>query len=319
MKRRVEQSKARGVLYGLAIGDALGRPLEFIPLSLIKQRYGAQGLCDLPTPALYTDDTQMSLAVAEALVERGDADLDSLMEAVAAHFIAWKNSPENNRSPGITCMRAIGALEAGVPWFESGIPYSKGCGSAMRVAPVGYFYQHDLARLRTVAIATGSITHTHRAAEAACLAAAMLVKLALDGLPPQDYLPILEEVTADISDEFDLVLHRSAQALWFVSEEEAMRYIGEGWTGDEAVGLALYCVMRYPDDYRKAIWRAANFDGDSDSVACITGAIMGARLGVEAIPADWLARIEKSEYLADLADRLAAKKLALGSASSPVA
>lgn len=311
MTTHPEYSKARGVIYGLAIGDALGWPLEFMPLSAIKGRYGPAGLRDLPDPPLYTDDTQMTIAIAEALAERGDADLDTLMEAVVANFIAWKNSPENNRAPGITCMRAVKALEAGVPWYESGIPYSKGCGSAMRVAPVGYFYQHDPTRLRAVATATGSVTHTHRTAEAACLAAATLVKAALDGVHPNYYLEILEDTAAHISDEFDAILHRTAHTLEFASEEDAMRTIGEGWTGDEAIGLALYCVIRYPDDYVGAVCRAANSDGDSDSVACITGAILGARLGVQAIPADWVARIEKSDYLADLADRLAAKKLTL--------
>jgi ADP-ribosylglycohydrolase len=300
------------MLYGLALGDALGWPLEFLSLAEIKARYGPQGLRELPEPAHYTDDTQMSIAIAEALAARGDADLDGLMEAVVANFIAWKNSPENNRAPGITCMRAVKALEAGVPWYESGISYSKGCGSAMRVAPVGYFYQHHPDRLRSAAIASGSATHTHRAAEAACLAAALLVKLALDGVHPAHYLEALEEYElAGISDEFDNALHRTAHTLDFTNEEDAMRTIGEGWTGDEAVALALYCVVRYPDDYVGAICRAANSEGDSDSVACITGSILGARLGVEALPAQWIARVENSEQLADLAGRLAAKKLAL--------
>jgi len=310
-KHQAEKHKARGVIYGLAIGDALGWPLEFIPLSSIKARYGPQGLRDLPDPALFTDDTQMSLAIAKALIESGEADLEMLMRAVAAHFIAWKNSPENNRAPGAACMRGVEALEAGIPWYESGVPYSKGCGSAMRVAPIGYLYQDDPARLRSVAIATGRVTHTHRTAEAACLAAAFLVKLALDGIPPHLYLEVVLDVTSGISDEFDAALMRMAHALTLSSEEEAMRYIGEGWTGEEAIALALYCVLRYPDDYAAAIWRAANSNGDSDSVACITGGIMGARLGVKAIPPAWIARIEKSNELAALADRLAEKKMAM--------
>lgn len=310
-KHQAEKHKARGVIYGLAIGDALGWPLEFMPASEIKARYGPQGLRDLPDPALFTDDTQMSLAIAEALIESGEADLDTLMGSVATHFIAWKNSPENNRAPGIACLRGVGALEAGVPWYESGIPYSKGCGSAMRVAPVGYLYQHDPARLRSVAVATGRVTHTHRTAEAACLAAAFLVKLALDGVSTDLYPEAVLDVTSGISDEFDAALMRMAHALTWSSEEEAMSYIGEGWTGEEAVALALYCVLRYPDDYTAAIWRAANSNGDSDSVACITGGIIGARLGVKAIPPAWVARIEKSGELAALADRLAEKKMAI--------
>ncbi|MBW1929882.1 MAG: ADP-ribosylglycohydrolase family protein, partial [Deltaproteobacteria bacterium] len=88
-------------------------------------------------------------------------------------------------------------------------------------------------------------------------------------------------------------------------EEKALSFLGEGWVGEEAVALALYCFLRYPDSYEKCVLRAANTNGDSDSIACIAGAISGAYLGVNAIPANWVERIERSEYLIDLSDRLA--------------
>ena len=91
-------------------------------------------------------------------------------------------------------------------------------------------------------------------------------------------------------------------------EEKALAYLGEGWIGEEAVALALYSFMRYPDDYEKVIIRGANTNGDSDSIACIGGSISGAYLGIDAIPEDWVKRIEKSDYLDDLATRLAEKK-----------
>ncbi|MBN1101991.1 MAG: ADP-ribosylglycohydrolase family protein, partial [Deltaproteobacteria bacterium] len=84
--------------------------------------------------------------------------------------------------------------------------------------------------------------------------------------------------------------------------------LGEGWVGEEAVALALYCFLKYPDSYERCVIRGANTNGDSDSVACIAGSISGAYLGVGAIREDWIQRIEKSEYLDDLARRLAAKK-----------
>jgi len=74
------------------------------------------------------------------------------------------------------------------------------------------------------------------------------------------------------------------------------------------VALALYCFLRQPDDYRKVVIRGANTNGDSDSIACIGGSISGAYLGVDAIPEDWITRIEKSQYVDDLAIRLAEKK-----------
>src|SRR5258706_616044 len=121
------------VLYGLALGDALGGPVEFEKLSQIRAGYGTHGITQPPNPALFTDDTQMTLAVTEALVEAGDKDLEVLMDVVTHKFIAWSHAPDTpERAPGSTCLRAVHNLEQGQNWTEAGIKESKGCGSAMR-------------------------------------------------------------------------------------------------------------------------------------------------------------------------------------------
>ena len=276
--------KAQAILYGLAIGDALGYPTEFLSLSQIKAKYGETGIFDPPEPAFFSDDTQMSIAIAEALVRAGDQDLDSIMAEVRAEFIAWLHSPENNRAPGRACLAGVKNMAKGVHWSKSGVPNSKGCGSAMRVAPVGYLYQNDPEKLKAVASASGKCTHGHPTADAACIGAAYLVKLALDGIAPDKMVPMLLEFTKGISDEFDDAIQKVEQCLTWPDEEKALFFLGEGWIGEEAVALALYCFLRYPDDYRKVVIRAANTNGDSDSIACIAGGISGAYLGLEAIP-----------------------------------
>ena len=80
--KEIMLEKAQGIIYGLAIGDALGRLTEFMSLSAIKKKYGEKGIQDLPDPALFTDDTQMSIAIAEALVKAGEKDIESIMVAV---------------------------------------------------------------------------------------------------------------------------------------------------------------------------------------------------------------------------------------------
>lgn len=300
---------AEGILFGLALGDALGWPVEFKKLGAIKETYGADGIQSPPNPARYTDDTQMTAALAEGLLTAGlNADLDKQMQTVGTRFVAWANSPDNNRAPGMTCMRAVSRLQRGIPWREAGIADSKGCGSAMRVATIGYLYQHDESRLRTVADASSRITHRHTAAIAASMAGAYLVKLALDGIPTQDYLQRVMAFTDGVSDDFDLAILRIGHVLGWANEETALDHIGQGWTGEEAIALALYCVLRYPDDYVACVRRAANTNGDSDSIACIAGGIMGARLGIEAIPKDWRQRCENAAYLGDLAARLTAAR-----------
>jgi ADP-ribosylglycohydrolase len=300
--------RAKGILFGLAIGDALGYPTEFMTLGKIKARYGPQGISDLPEPALFSDDTQMTLAVTEALVEAGDRDIETLMASVRKHFIAWLHSPENNRAPGKTCLQGVRNLEKGLHWSQSGIAESKGCGSAMRAATIGYYYQNDSERLREVAHASGICTHGHPTADAACIATAYLVKLILDGESLEGLIDRTVEFIAGISDESERAVLGVRGCLTLADEEKALSSLGEGWVAEEAVALALYCFLRYPDDYRAAVLRGANTNGDSDTVACIAGALAGARVGSKGIPSGWVQRIEKSRTLGALATRIAVKR-----------
>jgi len=245
-------------------------------LPRIKEKYGPSGIQDFPkTPSLFTDDTQMSIAIAEALIKVGDRDIETIMAAVRDEFIKWYHSPENNRAPGKTCLIGIENMERGQHWSESGVARSKGCGSAMRVAPIGYFYQHDPDKLKKVAHASGICTH---------------------------------DFTSGISDEFDEAILKVKECLNWEDEEKALDHLGKGWIGEEAVALAMYCFLRYPNDYRKVVLRGANTNGDSDSIACIAGSISGAFLGIKAIPQEWIDNIEKTEYLDELAKRLSEKK-----------
>jgi len=103
-------SRANGMVYGLAIGDALGRVTEFMSLHDLKSAYGENGITNLPEPAFYTDDTQMSVAIAEALIRAGEKDLEAIMQAVKEDFVKWYHSPENTRAPGRTVLTAMSRL-----------------------------------------------------------------------------------------------------------------------------------------------------------------------------------------------------------------
>jgi ADP-ribosylglycohydrolase len=308
MKSKSGEDKSMGMMFGLAIGDALGRPTEFMSLKNIHSKFGPDGIQDLPEQALYTDDTQMTIAIAEALIKAGDQDLETIMDAVRDEFIKWRHSPENNRSPGNACLAGVSNMERGVHWSESGVPNSKGCGSAMRVAPIGYLYQNDPDKLIQVARTSGLCTHGHRTAVAASVGAAFLVKLAIDNVDPGGMISAVLEYTNGISREFDQAVLKIDECLGWSDEEKALNFLGEGWIGEEAVALALYCFLKHPNDYRKSVLSGANTNGDSDSVACITGSISGAYLGFNAIPSEWVKKIEKSGYLNDLGNRLVMKK-----------
>jgi ADP-ribosylglycohydrolase len=307
------QDQARGLLWGLALGDALGWPVEFLDLAAIRARYGPAGIQAPPDPAIYTDDTQMTIALAEGLLEAGAGDLEARMAAVSRRFIAWSHDPGTPlTAPGNTCLRGVAALERGAPWRTAGVAGSKGCGACMRVAPVGFLYQGEPAGLRTVAQAQGWLTHRHPASDAACIAAAYLVKLVLDGAPPAAWPARVAAFAGGVSAEFDAALGRVSEALAWDDDQRALAHIGPerggGWIAEEAVALALYCALRHPDDFPAAVRLGANIAGDSDSVAGIAGGLVGARLGPAGLPADWLARLQNRAGLQALADRLARQK-----------
>lgn len=305
-----EQEKAQAIIYGLALGDALGWPIEFLSTQKVSIIYGSEGIQIPPNPALVTDDTQTTLAIAEALIEVGEADIDTLMAAVTRRLIAWSNSPENDRAPGHTVTEAIRTLEAGVPWRESG-GQAKGNGSAIRVAAIGYLYQHDPTRLLEVAHSTGIATHRNPASDAAAIAAAYLVKLALDGVQPDEYVERTLDFTRGISSDFDEAMMRIGHVIEWTDELGAITHIGSGWFGEEAVAMAVYCTLRHFGDFMRAVRRAVNIPGDSDSVGCITGGIVAAQVGLTALPREWISRLENLDYLTDVANRLAAKKESL--------
>lgn len=320
----LDRDRARGMIFGLALGDALGWPVEFMARPEILANYGRGGIQAPPDPALYTDDTQMTAAVAEALVEAGQRDLDVLMGAVARHFIGWKRDPITpTRAPGATSIRGVNALERGAPWREAGVRDSKGGGACMRVAPIGYLYQYEPGRLQNVARAQGVLTHRHPTSDAACMAAAYLIKLALENVDPAEYVGRVLKFVGGVAPEFDAALERAREALEWTDIEAALSHVGPtrggGWIAEEAVSMALFCVLRHPTDYVAAVRLGANISGDSDSVASIAGGLMGARLGTKAIPPDWLARLENRAYLQDLAERLAAKKAEMVAAAAKAA
>jgi ADP-ribosylglycohydrolase len=307
----------RGTIYGLAAGDALGRPTEFMDLDAIEAAYGPTGIRELPEPALFTDDTQMTLALAEAFLEAGAPDDPlAVMPVLARHFVTWSQSPDNTREPGKTCMAACNNLALGMPWQESGILDSKGCGAAMRTSPIGLLYA-DRELIRTMAYQQSAVTHGHPASLAATHAAALAVRLLIEGTSPADLVAGLAPSRGHSSD-WDALLDAVPLALAAtltgqVTPRQVQQkgsepwHLGESWFADEAVASALYCfLLAYArsQGYHETVCYGANTKGDSDSIACIAGAFAGAHWGVESLPEGWTTQLERADELGRLAERL---------------
>lgn len=321
--------RASGCLFGLAFGDALGAVTEFMNVDDILHRFPPDGPQE-PTgnPARVTDDTQMALCVGEALVEAGgDYNPNTLETLLRRVFVDWLHSPDNNRAPGLTCLKACRNLEKGLPWEKATVADSKGCGANMRVAPVG------LLRLENdrgaIAQFQAALTHGHPTALAASdLTAYAIADLAAGGTPAQlthrlrtyavsqrtvyhrDWLGSLwqspyinspEEFISRGWDECLSILDRLDAALAEPKRDrDPCQATGEGWVAEEAFATGLLCFLLFPEEPVAALRRAAVTSGDSDSIACLTGAFAGAYLGMAVWPQDWTSRIEYRERLAAL-------------------
>jgi ADP-ribosylglycohydrolase len=318
---------ASGSLFGLAYGDALGKPTEFLDLAAITARYGPGGPRELEgDPALVTDDTQMALAVAEGLVAAGSLAPDAVAEQWRARFIAWARSPENNRAPGMTCLRAIAGLEDGYRWQRATIAGSKGCGANMRVTPVGLLPGIDDDTLAGLSQLQAGMTHGHPTALAASELTAYTVKIVRDGAALADVPGLLrarcasqrgvyrddwlgdlwEQPGATTPDEYIArgwaecvdVLDRLDAALAAPDPAgDPCAVTGAGWIAEEALATALYCALLFPDDPVAALGRAAASSGDSDSIAALAGAFLGAAHGISAWPPAWENQIEYAQRL----------------------
>ncbi|MFE1234972.1 ADP-ribosylglycohydrolase family protein [Streptomyces sp. NPDC058745] len=332
LTRTVTKQAATGSLIGLALGDALGFPTEFNDVPAILAKFGPWRQLELQgrRTAHVSDDTQMTLALGRGIrtaMDRGVLAPLRMARPVRDEFVDWYHSPDNNRAPGNTCMQACMLLDGDRPWQQASQIGSKGCGANMRVAPVGLVPGLSEEQRAGAAQLQSALTHGHPTALAASDLTARAVYLLAQGAEPlglvgqlrsyayenrsryhAGWLGDLWTYSQDPTpthfiergwDECLAVLERLAGVLRTADPEiDPCEYTGDGWIAEEALGTGLLSFLLFPDEPVTALRRAACTKGDSDSIACLTGAFAGAHLGAGAWPKDWEERIEyRSELL----------------------
>lgn len=329
--------KIAGCLFGMALGDALAAPTEFLAVEAILRRWPPAGPDAPPgNPALVTDDTQMALAVGQALLGAPRPyQPQTLGPLIAQAFVEWLDDPRNNRAPGRTCLQSARGLKSGLRWQEATAIGSKGCGANMRVQPVGLLPE-DIPTQAALAQFQAAFTHGHPTGLAAADMTAWVIAYLLHGgdvarltADLRDYSETQRRLYhADWLGDLYTRAHGVGSAEQFIErgwqeclqtldrveaalalnqpERDPCKLVGEGWIAEEALAAALYCFLLYPDDPEAVMRRAAVSSGDSDSIACIAGAFAGVRCGLSALPQEWLARIEYREELEALAAGLSA-------------
>ncbi|MYW69598.1 ADP-ribosylglycohydrolase family protein [Streptomyces sp. SID8379] len=319
---------ATGSLLGLALGDALGFPTEFNDVPAILAKCGPWREMELPGPVAWiTDDTQMALAVARAGTPGSPA---RYADELRREFIAWNRSPDNNRAPGNTCLRACELLEdPRRDWRDASQIHSKGCGANMRVSPLGLLPGLDDEQRAGAAQLQAALTHGHPTGLAASDLTARAVHLLAQGVEPTGLVGRLRSYALENRTRYherwlgDLwrrsqdpgpehfiargwddclgVLERLEAALRDANPEvDPCLATGAGWVAEEAFATGLSCFLMFVDEPVLALRRAACTSGDSDSIAALAGAFAGAHLGGDAWPEAWVERVEHRDALVGL-------------------
>lgn len=302
----LNKDRFAGCLIGQAVGDAMGFVVEghppttcsdFVNEALRPQLL--EGYSRGPFPiGQYSDDTQLARELAHSFVKRGGFDPVDYADRIASLF-----TEDRIVGRGQATEQAANFIAIGIPWDEAGTPPpSAGNGSAMRAAPVGLLYAHDPAAMVKAAHDQGRITHQDSRCSAGSIVIAGAVALVLRE-EPFDPSPFCNQL-AEWAQPYDTSLSVSLERLPALLSDsphdvvEWVRRVGvtpnheeSEWEGISpfvtgSVLWSIYSFLRSPDDFWEAICTAIAVGGDVDTTAAMTGAIAGARMGLNGIPAD---------------------------------
>jgi len=292
---------ARGVLLGLACGDALGRPIEFKSADAIATTHGrldemvGHGTWNQPAGTI-TDDTEQALCIAHSLVETGTFDPSD----IASRFVSWYDS--NPFDIGRMTMKSLSRLKHGDKWDEAGQHVwensregqNAGNGSVMRCPPLAVPYATDRGRLAEVSRQSSRITH----ADPRCTEGCAILNLTVAGL-----LGGFETPLQDALDDVTGAPDELTTALKPIARGESPELQTSGYVV-HSLQTALHDGLR-ADTATEAIVTAVSRGGDTDTIGAITGAVAGARFGASRLPDRWLSTIGEIEELNTLAEELA--------------
>ncbi|MFP3909473.1 MAG: ADP-ribosylglycohydrolase family protein [Archaeoglobaceae archaeon] len=282
------EDRFRGAILGLAIGDALGMPVEGLSSKEIEDNFGT--IDDfIPSPdgfgaGEWTDDTEEMLILSESIINSVYLDPHDFSRRLVSAMDLGKLI-----KAGPTTRRAIYNLQTGVPWSRSGVEADT-CGAAMRVAPIGLIYNFSFGLVEKYAYVSSMVTHKGGAA----IGGAVAVAVAIACICHQyDKESLLREVITK-TEKYDKL----------VSGKIASRSVdGVSMYTWDAVPAAFYCFLTF-DSYKECVLNAVNLGGDTDSIGAMAGAMKGAEVGIGGVPQRWIDGVKDSIYLQEMAEQL---------------
>lgn len=328
----------QGCLLGGAVGDALGYPVEFLQEEAIWREYGTEGIQTLEqagSPARISDDTQMSLFAVNALLYAAE-QRKPVNECLWLAYREWLGTQGDtsrmddpqapkmklyceprlhaSRAPGITCLSAI-RTSANGGTMQQPVNNSKGCGTVMRAAPFGLAVpiarseKDGMLVADELAACDAALTHGHQLAWSSSGLLAQIIFYVVHRCPDRnDRLEaVLPHLYVGGDTNLRDLLERAVKLANdpTVSDLDGIHSLGEGWVAEEALAIAVFCAVRYQNDFAAAIRAAVNHNGDSDSTGAVCGNILGAWLGREAVAQAFdLKQLELCDIIEEMAEKL---------------
>ncbi len=223
------------------------------------------------------------------------------------------------RAPGNTCLSALGKrakMEHPGDFIHNPVNDSKGCGGVMRIAPLALKYKYFVRQedLDMEAAQIAAITHGHSLGYMPAAVICHIISTILLSYPEKSLKEIVLEARDSTAKLFagdphlpfltDIINRAVRFSENDASDLENIHALGEGWVAEETMAIAIYCALKYQNDFSKAIIVSVNHKGDSDSTGAVTGNILGALIGYNAIDEKWKKNLELHDVILEMADDL---------------
>jgi ADP-ribosylglycohydrolase len=281
-----------GCLLGGALGDAWGGPWE--------GRVGPSHF-KVPSESKVSDDTQLTLATCESIIERGCVDPESL----ASHFLEWFVQGRIS-GMGSSTLKAMRDLSAGVHWALAGSrgEYAAGSGAAMRIAPLAFLLDPSKAGDRTIIRDVCRITHHNDEAYVGALAVVLSIRSVLAGIWSQQH-SFLSAVVDSLPDS--AVRDRIEELIQLqLSPSRVSSHFNTSGHVVAAVPLALHYAQYIAEEPLSVVLaRPISAGGDTDTIASLTGQLAGTVVRATGVPHDLFGGVEGSEEIFQIARRFA--------------
>ena len=318
--------KFTGTLLGVSIGDTLGHPFEGILRERIYSRFKDFKEFIGSNKKLfntYTDDTQLTLHTAKALIQGSGFNEDYIVR----EYVEWLEDPPIG--PGYGCISSIQKLKYGISWKKAA-SNSGGNGTAMRVSPIGLFYCRDIKNLKNFALQSSIITHSHPAASAGAIVVARAISFLIDktidtGFLVDDFFDaIISSISnsrEEIWDEFIEILNKVKNSLSISLEAGLIKlsqvgvkapyfiedYLGKAFVHPytlSTVACVIFVFLKNLNSFEECVFKLATAGGDSDTVGAIGGSLAGAYFGKDQISIDLMQLVKGYKDILKISEEL---------------